>query len=133
MKKLYVLAVLAFFGNTFAQSDFNAAIAESEMKAASSLVNLAVNPNTLNYDITFHKLQFTVDPAEYFISGVVTTTYTALSNLSAITFDLANELVVSSVTRNGLPLSFLQNGNKELVINLGAQQSAGTSATLVIT
>jgi aminopeptidase N len=118
---------------TFAQNGINSEIAEAEMKAASSLANLEVNPNTLNYDVTFHRLQFTVDPDEYFISGIVTTTYTALTNMSTLTFDLTNELNVSSVTRNGLPLSFVQNANDELVINLGTAQPAGTSATVVIT
>ena len=65
-------------------------------------MNLRVNPNTLNYDITYQKLEFTVDPAKYFISGIVTSTFTALSNLSTVTFDLTNKLTVSTVIQNGV-------------------------------
>ncbi len=134
MKNTYLLLSLFCFGISIGQNDPSTElIAESEMNAASGLMNFAVNPNTQNYDITYHKLEFTVDPDVYFISGIVTTTYTALTNMSTITFDLTNELDVSSVTRNGLPLTFIQNANDELVINLGVTQTAGTSSTVVIT
>jgi len=51
-------------------------------------MSVVTNPDTYNYDVTYHKLEFTVDPAEYNISGKVTTTYTALENMSTIVFDL---------------------------------------------
>ncbi|WP_264565942.1 M1 family aminopeptidase [Flavobacterium sp. N3904] len=107
-------------------------IVHSEMKMASKKMNLLVNPNTQNYDITYHKLEFTVDPASYFIAGKVTTTFTALTNLATVTFDLTNQLTVSSVTKEGLPLTFIQNTNNELVITLPSTLNAGTSATVVI-
>src|SRR5690606_2362003 len=134
MKNLYLLALLLFSAVVPAQQDLSTdAIAEAEMKAAANLQHLAVNPNTLNYDVTYHKLDLTVNPPAYFISGVVTTTYTALSMMTSITFDFTNELTVSSVTRNGTSLGFTQNANNELVISLGTFQPAGTSSTLVIT
>lgn len=135
MKKLVLLIVLSSFFVGFAQIQDSGihAIAEAEMKAASGLMNMTVNPNTANYDITYHGLRFTVDPAIYAISGIVTTTYTALSDMSTVTFDLANQLTVSSVTKNGTPLAFVQNTNKELVISLPVTQITGTSATVVIT
>ena len=133
MKKIYLLTLSLICSIASAQNDTTAEIAEAEMKSASGTMNFQVNPNTLNYDVTHQRLDLTVDPGIYFISGVVTTTYTALSNMSTLTFDLTNELDVSSVTRNGLPLTFVQNFNNELVINLGGVQAAGTSATVVIT
>ena len=96
-------------------------------------MNITVNPDTQNYDITYHKLEFTVDPAVYAINGKVTTTYTALSNMNSVTFDLANELTVSNVIMNGQNLTFVENGNNELVITLPATQLTGTSATVEIT
>lgn len=107
-------------------------IAILEQKMAGKKMNLRVNPNTQNYDITYHELRFTVDPANYYISGVVTTTFTALSDLSTVTFDLTNQLTVSSVTQNGLALAFTQNSNNELVITLPSMLNLGTSATVVI-
>jgi aminopeptidase N len=107
-------------------------IANTEMKTASKKMSLVANPNTQNYDITYHKLEFTVDPANYFIAGKVTTTFKAISNLSTVTFDLTNQLTVSYVTLNSLPLPFVQNANNELVVTLPTVVNSGDSATVVI-
>lgn len=135
MKKTYLL--LFAFAVTFSfsqkQQNNNEKISNLEMKSASKLMNFAVNPDTQNYDITYHKLEFTVDPAVYLISGKITTTYTALSDMNSITFDLANELVISSVTKNDQNLSFVQNGNNEVVITLPSTQTTGTTGTVVVT
>lgn len=135
MKNIFLLLALFSFSICFGQEEEITieSIAESEMKSATQLVNFVVNPNTLNYDITYHKLEFTVNPAVYFISGKVTTTYTALANMSTITFDFANELTASSVKRAGVPLAFVETATNELVITLPTTQSIGTSDTIEIT
>lgn len=137
MKKYYFLVFYFAISFVFAQQRTSAThrIAEAEMKSASQLMDFQVNPNTLNYDITYHKLEFTVNPsvATKFISGKVTTTYTALSNMNTITFDMANELTVSSVKKGATSLTFMESGNNELVITLPATQTTGTSATIEIT
>jgi aminopeptidase N len=135
MKKKYLFILLVLTTMGFAQSNSSLLhdIATTEMKMASKKMNLVANSNTQNYDITYHKLEFTVDPANYFISGIVTTTFTALSDLSTVTFDLTNQLTVSYVTLNSLPLPFVQNSNNELVITLPTVVNSGTSATVVIT
>ena len=134
MKKTYLVTLLFSISFAFAQNDDVASekLRESEMRAASSLMSLVVNPNTLNYDVTYHELRYTVDPAVYFITGEVSTTFTAIEDMSSITFDLANEMVVTSVTKNGISLNFTESGNNELVITLPALQTAGTSATVKI-
>jgi aminopeptidase N len=135
MKKRHLLVLLALTTAGYAQ-DSNLQlqdIAATEMKVASKKMSLVANPNTQNYDITYHKLEFTVDPANYFITGKVTTTFTALSDLSTVTFDLTNQLTVSYVTLNSLPLPFVQNTNNELVVTLPSLLNSGTSATVVIT
>lgn len=132
MKKFYTLLFSAISAVSFAQFDDAASIAEAEMKSAASLANFAVNPNTQNYDITYHKLEFTVNPAVYFIDGIVTTTFTALSDMSTVTFDLNDQLDVEAVFKDGLPLAFTQNSNDELVITLPGGLSTGASATVEI-
>ena len=127
---LYLSFIGVFAQNTITEKH---SIVNSEKQAASRLMNLTVNPNTLNYDVTYHKLEFTVDPAIYFITGQVTTTYTALTNnMSSVTFDMANEMTVTSVTKNGVPLAFSESGNNELIIALPSPQLIGTSATVKI-
>jgi aminopeptidase N len=134
MKKiqLFVLFVLTTLGNAQNNSTLLHDIATTEMKMASKKMNLLTNPHTQNYDITYHKLEFTVDPANYYISGKITTTFTALSDLSTVTFDLTNKLTVSTVTKDGLPLAFTQNANSELVIALSSVLNSGSSATVTI-
>ena len=134
MKKIFALALMAFFTTTFAQTnpDLLHKIAEAEMKSASATMNLAVNPNTLNYDITYQKLEFTVNPAVYFINGKVSTTFKALSPMSTVIFDLTNNLTVSSVKQNNVSVGFSQT-SKELQITLQNTLTVGNSTTVVIT
>lgn len=133
MKKIFALALMAFFTTTFAQTnpDLLHRIAEAEMKSASATMNLAVNPNTLNYDITYQKLEFTVNPAVYFITGKVTTTFKALSSMSNLIFDLTNNLTVSSVKQNNVSVDFSQTA-EELQITLLNTLTQGNSAIVEI-
>lgn len=134
MKNLYLLIGLCAVSSLFAQVDEIARIADSEMKSASSLMNVAVNPDTQNYDVTYHKIELTVNPALVSgqMSGKVTTTFTALGNMTSVVFDFNDNLTVSSVKQGASNLTFSQNA-EELIINLGATQMAGTSATVEIT
>lgn len=135
MKKAYLLLLCLPLSFVFAQSNTakRSSIAEAEMKSAAQTMNIEVNPNTANYDITYHKLEFTVNPNTKFISGKITTTYTALANMNTITFDFANTLTASLVKKGTTNLTFTENSNNELIITLPSTQTAGTSATIEIT
>ncbi|ESU23688.1 M1 family metalloprotease precursor [Flavobacterium enshiense DK69] len=135
MKHITVLLALAITSIGFSQDNQNEfhKLVHSEMKAAAGKMNFRENPNTQNYNITYHKLEFTVDPAVYFISGIVTTTFSALSDMSTVTFDLTNQLTVSSVKQDNTNLTFTQNTNNELVITLPATLTAGNSTSVIIT
>ena len=135
MKIKYLLVCLLPMLSCLAQVPYReASIAESEMKANSKTMNITTNPNTSNYDLTYQKLEFTVNPIVVapYISGKVTSTFTALSSMTTVTFDLAKSLNVSSVKRNNQPLTYTQNTSNELVINLGTAVNAGNSATVEI-
>ena len=95
MIKNYFLLFSFSICSVFAQNNSNKtnSIAEAEMKSASRLMNLQVNANTQNYDVTYHKLEFTINPAVYAISGKVTTTFKALSNMATVTFDFNNNML----------------------------------------
>ncbi len=133
MKKFYTSLLLVIFLFINAQENkHHEMMVESEMKSASNRMNLAVNPNTLNYDITYHKLEFTVDPSVLFISGKVTTTYMAIQNMSTLTFDMFDSLTATSVKVNGVTATFTQPGSNEIVINLPTTQNIGISANVEI-
>jgi aminopeptidase N len=109
----------------------------AEKKSAASTMSMVVNPNTQNYDITYHKLEFTVDPAVYFISGKVTTTFKALINMNTVTFDLYKKVIgsfaISSVKMNNVNLTFSYLSSHELRINLPTTLVADSFATVEIT
>mgnify|MGYP000985069598 FL=1 len=136
MKKItqffFVLSTTFCFSQS-AESEFDKMVL-SESKSAASTMNVQVNPNTQNYDITYHELRFTVNPnnSPAAISGVVKTTFTALANMNSITFDMATQLVVSSVTMNSINLTFSQS-NYELNINFPSTITSGTSTSVIIT
>ncbi|WP_395061756.1 M1 family aminopeptidase [Flavobacterium sp.] len=134
MKKHYLLVILFFTTVMFSQKNAikSNQIAESEMKSASKLINIQANPNTQNYDVTYHKLEFTVNPSVYGITGKVTTTFTALSSMSTVTFDLTKQLTVSSVKKNNVNLTFVQTVSNELVITLPSTLAIGATETLEI-
>lgn len=116
----------------FAQDTETAQIAEAEMKAAYSVASFTASLATADYDVIHHTLEFQVNPAQHFISGTVTTDYVAMQDMETITFDLNNQLTVSSVVQNGNLLSFVQNFNDELVITFPTTQAQGTEATISI-
>ena len=134
MKKSYLLLLCFSISFVFAQKNKSRinSIAEAEMKSASQLMNVQANPNTANYDITYHKLEFTINPSVKFVTGKITTTYTALANMSTITFDFANQLTVSSVKKGTTNLTFVEDTNNQLIITLPSPQTSGTSATIEI-
>lgn len=103
-----------FFGFTaFSQSTEEIAAWE----ANPSILEFQANSNTGNYDITYNRLELTVNPAQQFISGIVTAYFVAKEDLDSIVFDLADTMNVSQVLFYGNPLSFTHSGD-ELTIYL---------------
>ncbi len=134
MKTLLSLIALFITVHTFGQNyqeTFNS-IREAEAKAALNRMAFRANLNTGNYDVKYHRLEFNVDPTQAQISGDVTTYFEAKSPMNQITFDLADNMTVSQVLQRGTPLTFSQNTNDELVINLPVTQNTGVLDSLTI-
>lgn len=132
-KKLLFLSMLSFLFATAQTPEEFKQIVNSEMNRAESHMEFQQNMNTDNYDLKFTRLEFDLDPAVYYVNGVVTTYFEAKSDMNAITFDFSDALPVSSVTRNGLPLTFTQNANDELVIDFPQTLAQGTLDSLTVT
>lgn len=135
MKKIYLILLItySFFSNAQTEEIEYSRMIEAEMKAAAAVQNFQANPNTSNYDITYHEINVNVDPAVYFINGEVSTTFIALEDITTVTFDMANELTASSVTINSNPVGFTQNGSNEIIITLPSTLLANNSQTVTIT
>ena len=130
MKILLHIFLLFIIQIGFSQETSFKKLVEAEAKSASKRIAHKANINTANYDISYHKLEFTVDPNQAFITGIVTTTFTAKENMNTVTFDLADNMIVTEVSQNGAIVSFSQNTNDELVITL-AQMLLKTQETSV--
>jgi aminopeptidase N len=140
MKNLSLLLLLLFAQIGFSQEENkeHLSMIEAEMKSAANSINFKVNPNTQNYDITYHKLEFTIaNPSVNNISGKVTTTFTALSNMTSVTFDFykktSGAFTISAVKTNNVTSTFVHNSLHELVITLPTTLTAGNAATVEIT
>lgn len=91
-----------------------------ELLKYSKMVDYNVNPNTLNYDLRYQRLELDLDPAQQFVSGTVTSHFVPNQNISSIYFDLSDALTVSEVKYHGAILPFTQLATKELKIDFPA-------------
>ncbi len=130
---IFLITSTIAFSQDFRMSE-QESLEASERKSADKLMKFVANPNTANYDVTYHKIEINVDPAVNSIAGNVTTTFTALENISSIIFDLANAMTVSAVSQNSINLTFSQPlFSNELVVNLPTALPQGASSTVKIT
>jgi len=122
MKFKFLAYCLMFSFLSQAQTAFNnndyQSMIEREMQSAQKKMAFQYNPNTQNYDVRYHKIELTVNPSVYAISGKVTTRFKpTVGTMSTIVFDLSSPLVVSSVKQGTSNLVFSQ-ANNELLIQL---------------
>ncbi len=117
----------------FSDLDYMKGIVKSEQKNATEKLSYKANPNTVNYDVKYHRLEWEVDPSKAEINGKVTSYFTALQDMDQITFDLSSNLIVSKVSQRSLDLSFSQNDKDELIINLPGTQKQNVLDSISIT
>jgi aminopeptidase N len=134
MKKLYVLPLLLIFVQIFAQNEEadRKSMIRNEAKNHAKMINYNVNPNTLNYDLKYQRLELDLDPAQQFVSGTVTSHFVPNTALTSIYFDLSDVLTVSEVKYRGTSLSFTQLSTKEVKIDFPTSLPASTLDSLSI-
>ena len=136
MKKFYSLFIVLFSVNIIFGQLFNIdrkGIIESEKKKnLKSILDVNVNPNTLNYDLQYIRLELDLDPTQQYISGIVTSHFKMLQNSPDIYFDLKNNLTVSNVKYHGQDLTFQQLSSDEIRIYFPSTLSAQTTDSLSI-
>lgn len=135
MKKLYLIAFAVFFVQAFSQKNEEAerkSMIRNELQKYSKMVDYNVNPNTLNYDLKYQRLELDLDPAQHFVSGMVTSYFVPNQNISSIYFDLSNVLSVSEVKYHGSNLPFTQLSTKEIKIDFPSNIPAATLDSLSI-
>ncbi|GAA4246829.1 M1 family aminopeptidase [Winogradskyella damuponensis] len=108
------------------------AIRSAEANSALRQIMNAQNANTGNYDVKYHRLELNIDPSVATISGDVTTYFEAKEAMTEITFDLADNMIVSQVLQRGSNLSYTQNSDDELIITLPTTQAQGVLDSLTV-
>ncbi|RUA10734.1 MAG: peptidase M1 [Flavobacteriia bacterium] len=138
-KTFFTLNLLFFSLINFAQNVINDSadpvlerIVSSEKNAGAKKLAYKANQNTQNYDLKYHRLEWSVDPTKSYISGNVTSYFVALNNLSKVVFEVSNNLKITAVKQRGTALSFTQNSNDEVVITLPKTQSSGVLDSLTV-
>ncbi len=134
--KMRLLFIFCLFSSPFFGQDFNETLKSIRTAEASSAMKKMLqkaNINTGNYDVKYHRLEFNLNPSVAAISGNVTTYFEAKENLSQITLELTNNMVVSQVLQRGNALSFSQNANDEVVVTLPTVQNLGVLDSLTVT
>ncbi|WP_313092261.1 M1 family aminopeptidase [Chryseobacterium flavum] len=138
MKKIYLLMLGTLlsqpsYGQKHDQNIEKKGLVEKEMKSFVNKMTAGnVNPNTLNYDLQYQRMDISLDPAVNFISGSVTSHFKPTQSMGSIYFDLSNILTVSQVQYHGTNLSFQQLPTKEVKIDFPASIPANTLDSLTI-
>ena len=134
MKNFYSLLFLAIFFTHFTAQESleHQTLVENELKSYQIKSDFNVNPNTLNYDLKYQRMDVNLDPAVNYISGSVTSHFLAKESMASIYFDFTNQIPVSSVTYHGSSLVFEQLPTKELKINFPTAISTDTLDSLII-
>lgn len=134
MKKIYFLMIFLLFSIQIPAQFIseNKDLMSREMGRYQRMIDFNVNPNTLNYDLQYQRMEVFLDPAVFQISGTVTSHFLTNQNMSSIYFDFTNVLPVSKVTYHGTDLNFQQLTTKELKVDFPASLPSNTLDSLTI-
>ena len=134
MKNLYVFVFTSLFSiSLFSQAYVeNKNAVEKELGNYQKMINFNINPNTLNYDLKYQRMDINLDPAVLQISGSVTSHFLSNSEMSGIYFDFTDKIPVSEVVYHGNSLNFQQLPTKELKIDFPTNLPANTLDSLTV-
>jgi aminopeptidase N len=105
-----------------------------DIKLMEEKMDFRASPFTQNYDLKYHRMEWMIDPGEYFIAGTVTTYFVPTEDdFNEISFDLATVLDVSEVLYHGQTLNFQQLSGNQLKISLPNPLSQGQLDSVSIT
>lgn len=84
-----------------------------------------------NIDVKYHRLEFEIDPAKYYVKGINTIYFETKEELSSFTLDLFSSLTVGDVFYNNVKITTVHSENI-LTINLGVLLNANTLDSITI-
>ncbi|WP_223607407.1 M1 family aminopeptidase [Chryseobacterium sp. OSA05B] len=138
MNKFYLLVLGFLISQQFSGQkqepniEMQGLIAKEMSAFTKKMITYNINPNTLNYDLQYQRMDVSLDPAVYNISGSVTSHFKPTQNMSSIYFDLSDIMVVSQVQYHGSNLTFQQLPTKEVKIDFPTSIPVNTLDSLTI-
>jgi aminopeptidase N len=120
-KNILLLAISLLTYSAFGQTDkeYFQDMIDAERHAHSALMDYRFNELTTDYDIKYHRFDWEVDPAVFYIKGAVETLFeTTTDNFGTVHFDFSTEMQVDSIIYYGQSLSYTQSDPDLLTITL---------------
>ncbi len=113
--------------------DNTSMIAKTDKKAFYKTGIITHRATGTNFNVTYSRFYWEVDPAVLYIKGNVSTCFTTIKNeISALDFELAQSLQVDSVIFRGSPVNYTHSADENLTISLGTTISPGTTDSVRI-
>ena len=127
---IYFLIPSVLIAQNFRDNNFD--ISEQEANAHIRLLsNLKQTSASTNFDITYYRCEWEVDPTIRYIKGKVTVYFTLLTPSNAVSLDLMSPLVADSVLENNQQLSYT-NVNNTLTVNFLNQKQAAEKDSFTV-
>lgn len=130
---IFLICLVLIPGTLFSQveeSDLEHII-HSEQKAHQHLHKQQAPVQRDEYDVRSHQLIWDIDPAVYFISGSVHTSFVAVDKVDTLIFDMDDRLVADSVIFAGQNTSFIHEEDL-LKIILPSPINPGTNSEVLV-
>lgn len=125
---LFILAANA----GVAQTPWHSHDACAHAKQHTNLPEFRAGSFANDYDVKYHRLEWTIDPAIRGIQGHVHTLFIAQQDLNEFLVDLSDSLTVDSVIYHTTPVPFAAIGDNVLEITLPGTISNGTADSISI-
>ena len=112
MRFIFLPTFFLFTLNIFAQKHLDSWV-KSEFKGHNQRINFKKNQEKSSYNITYHRLELTINPEQYFITGKVNSFFVPkVDNFQEISFDLGMHMNVDSVLYHSKKLAFFHENNQ---------------------
>lgn len=132
MKTLAIAFIILFCAsNLFSQIDNTDCIADCEKANYSKFIKYKSSSALNNTNIVYQRCEWNINPEIQYISGKITTYFVPNTTINQIEFDLNQTLVVDSVKRNNVKLTFTQTAENILNINLPSISAETTDSISV--
>ncbi len=132
---IYIIFSLVFISVVNSQVDFVNAdkkIAETEKNKFSLENNKSALAANYNFNVVYHRCEWTVDPAVNYIKGKVLTYFQPVNPTNQVEFDLSIVLTVDSILYHDSLLTFSHLAGDILQVNFPATLIAGSLDSLSI-